>query len=91
MNMFPNLEVSLCKELNKLEEKYRSGAEMSEGDLRKADLLCHTLKSLLSYCEKKEAEEMQNNNYYVPNTRYMGQNMNQNMNGQYPPYNDRRW
>ena len=35
------LESKICKELDLLEEKYRTGAEMSEGDLRRLDLLAH--------------------------------------------------
>ena len=53
------LENKLCKELGLLEEKYRTGAEMSEGDLRKIDLLTHAMKSLYAYTSMKAAEDMQ--------------------------------
>lgn len=73
--MYIHLEQKMCKELEALEEKYRSGAEMSEGDLRRVDLLAHALKSLSTFKAMKEAEEMQyggnsyNNSY---NNSYMG-------------------
>lgn len=51
------LESKLCKELELLEEKYRTGAEMSEGDLRKIDLLSHALKSLCAYTTMKSSEQ----------------------------------
>ena len=95
MTRYLNLESAMCRELEKLEEKYRNGSEMSEGDLRRVDLLAHSLKSLSRYLAAKESEEAQrmayesNNQYYTPNTRYMGQNQG----GQYQGYmpNDRRW
>ena len=52
------LENKLCRELDSLEEKYRSGADMSEGDLRRAEMVTHTLKSLATYDAMKEAKEM---------------------------------
>ena len=92
MSMYLGLESALRKELDKLEEKYRNGSEISEGDLRRIDLLAHSLKSLNCYVQKKESEEMQRmayegNGYYNPNTRYMEQNR------QYQSYmpSDRRW
>ncbi len=51
------LEAKMCKELDLLEEKYRTGAEMSEGDLRRIDLLTHAIKSLATYSAMKEAED----------------------------------
>lgn len=53
---FMMLENKLCKELELLEEKYRTGAEMSEGDLRKIDLLAHSMKSLAAYIGMKSSE-----------------------------------
>jgi len=50
------LEKSLCKELELLEEKYRNGQEMVEGDIRRVDLLSHALKSLATYTAMKQAE-----------------------------------
>lgn len=62
------LENKLCKELELLEEKYRTGAEMSEGDLRKIDLLAHAMKSLATYTAMKQGEMSQyNNNSYAMN------------------------
>ena len=54
--MYMNLEKKMCKELEALEEKYRTGADMSEGDLRRIDLLVHSLKSMATYKAMKEAE-----------------------------------
>ena len=56
------LESKICKELDLLEEKYRTGAEMSEGDLRRLDLLAHAIKSLTTYSAMKEAEEKSKEN-----------------------------
>lgn len=93
MSRYMNLENTMCKELERLEEKYRNGSEMSEGDLRRIDLLAHSLKCLIRYISAKESEEAQrvayegNNQYYSTNARYMNQG------GQYPNYipSDRRW
>ena len=82
------LEAKMCKELDLLEEKYRTGAEMSEGDLRRIDLLSHAIKSLAAYGAMKEAEEARygqmggsgasyNNSY--GNNSYMNSGMNNNM------------
>ena len=57
MKKFMNLEYKLCKELEQLEEKYRNGSDMSEGDLRRIDLLVHSMKSLATYTAMKEAED----------------------------------
>lgn len=61
--MYRYLEAKMCKELQILEEKYRTGVDMSEGDLRRIDLLVHSLKSLATYSAMKEAEEMNNTPY----------------------------
>ena len=61
------LENKLCKELEMLEEKYRTGAEMSEGDLRRIDLLVHSMKSLATYTAMKQSEMGQYNNSYGMN------------------------
>ena len=99
--MYRNLESKLCRELEALEEKYRSGAEMSEGDLRRIDLLVHSIKSIATYKAMKEAEEAQaysnssyaNNNSYMNNSyaqnrggQYVNRDMNQEMSGHYPAY-----
>lgn len=57
------LEKAMCKELELLEEKYRNGQEMNEGDIRRADLLAHALKSLATYSAMKQAEGSDNNFY----------------------------
>ena len=51
------LEQKLCKELDTLEDKYRSGAELSENDLKRIDMLYHALKNKAKYEGEKEAEE----------------------------------
>lgn len=66
--MYKHLENKMCKELEALEEKYRTGAEMSEGDLRRIDLLVHSLKSMATYKAMKEAEEYNPN---IDNSSYM--------------------
>ena len=91
MSRYMNLQSTMRKELDRLEEKYGNGAEMSEGDLRRIDLLAHSLKSIRCYLEKIDAEESQramyeNNFYNNQNTGYMNQNRYQG----YMP-NDRRW
>lgn len=53
---FELLEKKMCKELGILEDKYASGAEMSETDLKRIDLLVHSLKSLATYRAMYEAE-----------------------------------
>ena len=97
--MYKHLENKMRKELEALEEKYRTNAEMSEGDLRRIDLLAHSLKSLATYCAMKEAEEYNSGNSYMNNS-YMNQPMNNSygrmgrpdMSGHYPYYQDeRRW
>lgn len=74
------LEAKLCKELDLIEEKYRNGAEMGEGDLRRVDLLAHALKCLAGYAEKKEAEEMRHPDGYQQSYGYMNPQMSQGMN-----------
>ena len=59
---FMMLENKLCKELEFLEEKYRTGADMSEGDLRRIDLLVHSMKSLATYTAMRQAENEQYGN-----------------------------
>ena len=63
-----NLEYVLCKELGQLEEKYRGGGEMSEGDLRRIDLLAHSIKCLATYTAMKSAEDEQNMSYMNGNS-----------------------
>ena len=47
--MFEHLENALCEELTRLDEKYVNGNEISSGDLAKADLIWHALKSAAGY------------------------------------------
>ena len=61
--MYMNLEKNMCRELEALEEKYRNGAEMSEGDIRRIDLLAHALKSMSTYKAMKQAEGYEGNQY----------------------------
>lgn len=80
--MYQHLENKLCKELSALEEKYRTGAEMSEGDLRRIDLLIHSLKSLATYKAMREAEEQpyMNNSYGMNSSYNMGNSYNRGQN-----------
>lgn len=57
MEMFESLEKNMCKELEALDQKIKSGTEMSMQDLEKADKLAHALKSLATYSAMKGAEE----------------------------------
>lgn len=98
--MYKHLENVMCKELQALEEKYRNSNEMSEGDIRRIDLLVHSLKSLATYNAMKDAEEMQsyggnsymsNGNSYMNNNSYMNGNARRGymsrdmeMSGHYP-------
>ena len=51
------LEHKMCKEVEMIEEKHKAGtAEMSLDDLKKLDLLYHTLKSKATYDAMKDAE-----------------------------------
>ena len=51
------LEKTMCKELETIEQKLKGGAELTETDLKRADMLAHALKSLATYTAMKEAEE----------------------------------
>ena len=54
---FEALEKEMCKELEAIEQKMKSGVEMSTADLEKVDKLTHAMKSLATYTAMKEAEE----------------------------------
>ena len=54
--MCENLENVLCDELDQLNEKYKDGHEISAGDLQKADLIFHALKSAATYKAMKESD-----------------------------------
>ena len=81
---YMNLESKLCRELEMLEEKYRNGQEMSEGDLRRIDLLAHAMKSLATFVAMKEAETGYQEEQYMDTSR-MGNNSY--MNNSYMNYN----
>ena len=53
--MFENLENVMCDELDQLNESYKDGHEITSGDLAKADLIAHALKSLATYSAMKES------------------------------------
>lgn len=57
MDKFEALEKEMCKELEAIEQKMKSGTEMSETDLKRVDMLTHAMKSLATYKAMKEAEE----------------------------------
>lgn len=87
------LEHKMCKELELLEKKYEtSAAELSIEDLKKMDLLYHTLKSKATYDAMKNANEYGYDQMSGRNG-YSGR-----MSGHYPPdgpdyypYPPRRW
>ena len=68
--MLKHLENTMRRELEALEEKYRGGQELAESDLRRIDLLAHSLKSLVTYCAMKDS---------YSSTEYQN-DMNANMN-----------
>lgn len=72
--MYRHLENKMCKELEALEEKYRTGMELTEGDLRRMDLLFHSLKSLATYKAMREADEMARGNSYMNGNSYINGN-----------------
>lgn len=74
------LESKLCKELDLLQEKYRNGAEMSEGDLRRIEMLSHSIASICKY-HKFYAEQGEG---YDPTP--MSGSMNGNMGSSIAPY-----
>lgn len=43
------IEEKLCKEVDTIKEKIRSSSDISESDLKRLDLLYHTLKSKSGY------------------------------------------
>ena len=63
MGKHMELEKRLCKELDILETKFKTGADMSETDLKRADMILHALKSLATYEAMKEAEEYEMDGY----------------------------
>lgn len=59
MDKFETLEKQMCMELEAIEQKLKGGTEMSETDLKRADMLAHAMKSLATYKAMKEAEEFE--------------------------------
>ena len=57
MGHFEILEKQMCKELEAIEQKIKSGADMTTADLDKADKLAHAAKCLATYSAMKEASE----------------------------------
>lgn len=62
MGMHKELEHKLCKELDLLEEKYKGNVELTETDLKRMDLIYHTLKSMVCYEKEKYPEEFYQDN-----------------------------
>lgn len=79
------LEHKMCEEVKLIEKKYENGgaAEMDINDLKKLDLLYHTLKSKATYDAMKEAEE------YGYDRNQMSGRMMPRMSGHY--YDDRSY
>lgn len=99
MKMFENLENAMCEELERLDEEYKKGKEITSGDLAKADLIAHALKSLASYTMTKESMEGESERSYGSyargrNGRYMSRDGGSRTGGGYrevmDPYWDRR-
>ena len=55
--MFEYLENAMCEEMERLNEEYKGGKEITSGDLAKADLIGHALKSLAGYEAMKGSSE----------------------------------
>ena len=51
------IEQELCKEIDKIENALKAGQTMSFDDLKKLDLMYHTLKDISTYNAMKESEE----------------------------------
>lgn len=74
MEKFEALEKQMCMELEAIEQKLKAGAEMSETDLKRADMLAHAMKSLATYVAMKEAEEGYSEDYGMSGRRGRGMN-----------------
>lgn len=57
MDKFEALEKTLCQELEAIDQKLKSGTEMTTNDLEKVDKLTHAMKSLATYKAMRDAEE----------------------------------
>ena len=51
------IEQELCKEIDKMENGLRNGQAMTMEDLKKLDLMFHTLKDISTYNAMNEAKE----------------------------------
>ena len=64
--MFDHLENAMCEELDRMNEKYKNGQEITSGDLAKADLIFHALKSAATYeAMKGESSSMDDGGSYA--------------------------
>ena len=81
---FEHLEAKLEKELANMDEKFRLGAEMSEGDLKRIDMLAHSSKCLMAFekmlAEKNGQLDFNYQNSYANGSSYMGNNSYMNNN-----------
>ena len=87
------LEQRMCKELEALEDKYRSGGELAEADLKRIDMLYHALKSKATYDAMKEASEYEYDEEgfsgrrgRAMNGRYVSRDPGPDWSGYYPRY-----
>ena len=55
--MFEYIENAMCEEMDRLDDEYKKGKELTSGDLAKAEQIGRTLKNLASYTAMKEAME----------------------------------
>lgn len=90
---YEHLEKALCSELEQLDKKYMSGEDMTEQDLKRADMLYHALKSAATYHAMKEADGWGNqqsyrgggrDNYAMRRGPYMSREMGEGYSGWYP-------
>lgn len=86
--MFDNIENVLCDELDKLDEKYRNGQEINAGDLQKADMIFHALKSAATYKAMKGSSEYDGYRRSRMGSRDMGREVEHGR--EYDPYWNRR-
>lgn len=57
MSNFESLEKAMCKELEAIDQKLKSGVDLNTNELDRADKLAHALKSLATYTAMKNSEE----------------------------------
>lgn len=67
---FVNLDRAMCRELEKLDQRYATEAELSDKDLERADKMMHYLKSGETYYAMKEANEYDERYGGMSGTRY---------------------